>query len=195
MTSSDSSDSKDAKVQDELRSLSILAPALNTASDLFTRAINCLDESLKRLNVGLSAWVAFRKMADYLPPAYNQYEIGYCKIDGRWGLAIRHSWGNDAEDRHNIDGPWFFNDSPRDLRLASADKLPQLISALNEATIKATQRIQKKTNQVLELTRILNEVSDEEDSRLKPIGTPIMPPKTLVALIPPIDLTGNKGGK
>ncbi|HYL63240.1 MAG TPA: hypothetical protein VE077_11530, partial [Candidatus Methylomirabilis sp.] len=85
-------DSKITKLQTDFQNLSRTAAALNLASDHLTRGVAVLDEALKRLNVGLAVWVDFasREVDENDAGLYDVDQIGYCKVNGTWGLAIRH---------------------------------------------------------------------------------------------------------
>jgi len=146
-----SNDSKVAKIQIHFQALSQIASSLNTASDELTKTVSTLDESLKKLNVGLNVWVTFRSRGDDEPQMYDEDQIGYCKVNGVWGIALRRIWGDQIRDEHNGDGPWLFNDAAREMRLLSVDKIPEVIEELGKEASKVTKRIQEKTKEVREL--------------------------------------------
>jgi methyl-accepting chemotaxis protein len=156
-----SDDSKIAKVQTRFQELSTLASSLNTASDELTKVIGTLDEALKKLNVGLTVWVPSRVRGDETDHQfYDQDQIGYAKVSGTWGIVLRRIWGNEAfDDDHHEDGPWLFKDAPRELRLAAADKIPELIEALAKAASTTTREVQEKTKQVRELAAAIDQVA------------------------------------
>jgi prefoldin subunit 5 len=151
-------DSKIAKIQAHFQTLSTVAPTLNSASDELNRCVASLDESLKKLNAGLTVWVSFRSRG-VEEDEYDDDQIGYAKVDGKWGIAIRHIWGNYATEKFGDEGPWFFNDASRDLRLLAVDQLPELIEALGEEASKVTKRVQEKTKQVHELATAIEQVA------------------------------------
>jgi uncharacterized phage infection (PIP) family protein YhgE len=156
-----SDDSKIAKVQTRFQELSTLASSLNTASDEFTKIVGTLDEALKNLNIGLTVWVNFRtRDIAESSETYDVDQIGYSKIQGTWGLALRNIWGNEAYESHHEDGPWLFKDAPRELRLAAADKIPELIEALAKAASTTTKEVQEKTKQVRELAVAIDQVAN-----------------------------------
>jgi hypothetical protein len=159
-----SSDSKIEKIQTHFKALSSLAPTLNTASDELTKAVTVLDESFKKLNIGLTAWVTFRSRAVHpslTDEAYDHDQIGYGKVEGKWGIALRHVWGNYASEEFGGEGPWLFNDAPRELRLLGVDKIPELIEALDKEASETTKQVQEKTKQVRELASVIEEMASE----------------------------------
>jgi uncharacterized phage infection (PIP) family protein YhgE len=163
-----SSDSNTAKIQSNFQALSAVASSLNSASDEFTQVIGTLDEALKKLNIGLTVWVIFEDRGDeHDPSRYDCDQIGYSKVDGKWGIALRHIWGHEAFDAHNEDGPWSFKDAPREMRLRSADKIPELIKALSNEASSTTKKIQEKTKELRELAGAITPVSTEAKVKAK----------------------------
>jgi hypothetical protein len=159
-----SSDSKIEKVQKYFAALSSVATDLNTASDKLTKTVTVLDEALKKLNVGLSVWVTFRSRDDESEPeSYDDDQIGYCKVQGTWGIALRRIWGNPTFEVFHSDGPWLFNDAPRDLRLHGVDKIPELIEALGKEAFDFTNKIHKTTQEVHELAEVVAKMASERD--------------------------------
>src|SRR5260370_29189378 len=107
-----STDSKIQKIQTNFQALSAVASSLNTASDEFTRVVGALDEALKKLNIGLTVWVSFADRCPHDPSYYDVDQIGYHKVGSKWGIALRHIWGEEPFDNHEEEGPWLFSDAP-----------------------------------------------------------------------------------
>jgi hypothetical protein len=153
-----SDDPKIAKVQARFQELSSLASSLNTASDELTQIVNGLDEALKRLNIGLTVWVAFRfRGDDEEPQMYDQDQVGYAKVSGTWGIAVRRIWGDDSRDIFHEDGPWLFKDAPRELRIECLDQFPNVIEELAKVATATTKRVQEKTNQIRNLASAIGQ--------------------------------------
>jgi hypothetical protein len=161
-----SSDSKIQKAQASFQALSSVASSLNKASNELAGVVSVLDEALKKLNVGLTVWVTVRSRSDE-PQDYDDDQIGYDKINGKWGIALRHIWGNYDFDRHNQDGPWLFNDAPRELRLQCLEKIPELIDALNKEAVATTKKVYESTLIVRELTLAIEKTTGEQGSSSK----------------------------
>jgi prefoldin subunit 5 len=163
-------DSKTAKIQTNFQALTTVASSLNAASDELTQVIGVLDEALKKLNVGLTVWEIFEDLSDQREASqYDLNQIGYCKVSGKWGIALRHIWGHEAFDDHREDGPWLFNDAPRELRLRGIDKIPEVIEALAKEAFNTTRRIQEKTKDVRELARAITSVTTEAKAKAKSV--------------------------
>lgn len=155
-----SSDSNVEKAQTHFQELSSSASSLNAASDELTRVVSVLEEALSKLNIGLTVWVTFRSRAVH-PPEYDMDQIGYSKINGKWGIAIRHVWGDVQIDEHGEDAPDLFNNAPREMRLSSVDKIPELIEELGKQALETTKRVEQKTNEVRELASIIEKMANE----------------------------------
>jgi cell division septum initiation protein DivIVA len=162
------------KIQSHFQTLSNIASSLNAASDELTSSVKILSDSLKKLNVGLTVWVVFRTRIDDVPHLYDHDEIGYCKVGGEWGIALRSVNGNLARDEHNTESLYLFNDAPREMRLAAVDRLPALIEALAKEAFNTTKRVQQKAQQVRELAQAISNASVAEQptptQNVKPIS-------------------------
>ncbi len=164
-----SSDSKITKIQTHFKALSEASPSLNAASDELTKSVALLDDSLKKLNIGLAVWVTFLDHdVDERGDRYDVDQIGYCKVNGTWGIALRHIWGQEASDWHNEEGPWLFNDASREMRLYSVDKIPEVIEALARDALNTTKKIQEKAKEVRELATAIGPI--EVKGKLTPLA-------------------------
>jgi hypothetical protein len=163
-----SSDSKIEKVQKHFAALSSVASSLNEASDELTKVVTVLNEALKKLNVGLNAWVTFRTRGNdnQNPEAFDLDQIGYCKVNGAWGIALRHIWGNPIWDEYDAEGPWLFNDAPRELRLHGVDGIPQLIEELGKEASDTTKKVHEKTQEVRELAGVIEQIANEHEAQM-----------------------------
>jgi hypothetical protein len=80
--------------------------------------------------------------------SYESEEIGYAKVNGQWGIAIRRTFGReDSSDPDEVRNIWVFNDAPRESRLRAVEKLPQVIDELAKAAAKTTEILNKKLAQ------------------------------------------------
>lgn len=158
-----SNDSKIQDIHEHFMVLSAIASELNIASDELTKQIAVLDEALKKLNVGLTVWVKFSDHSNPAGEDYDLEQIGYTKLQGKWGISLRHIWGYWGDDDHaGEDGPWLFNDAPRDMRIRSVDKIPDVLRELSKEASNATKKIQEKTKEVHELAAAIGSVKTGE---------------------------------
>jgi len=162
--------SKAEKIQTHFQALSSAATSLNTASDELTKAVGVLDDALRKLNVGLPVWVTVSRWEDEL--RRGQDEIGYCKVNGKWGIALCRGWNDDAGGEDTIEGLWLFNDAPREVRLAGVDKLPEVIEALSKEAIETAKKVQEKTKEVRELAGAIEQIANAQKRGMKPPPTP-----------------------
>ncbi|MGA2428682.1 MAG: hypothetical protein ABSH13_09275 [Candidatus Acidiferrum sp.] len=167
-----STDPKFAKLQTHLQALATVSASLNASSDELTKNVSVIDEVLKRFNVGVPAWVTFRSRS-VEDDQYDDDQIGYCKVEGRWGLALRRIWGDYSLENFNQSGPWLFNDAPRELRLLSADKISEVIEELGKAASDTAKKVQQKAREVGELAAAISKaVTQEQPTRgpLEPVN-------------------------
>lgn len=188
-----SNDSKFEKVQTDFQALSVVASSLNSASDELSKVITVLDEALRKLNLGLTAWVDFDSHS-IEPGQFDDEQIGYSKVNGKWGIALQRVWGDTRDNDFDMEGPWLFNDAPREMRLKSVDAIPKLIEALSNAASEMTKKVQAKAQGVRELAGIIEQISSRSDAFAKHVRlvaeqaqspVPTTPPKQSPGLPPP----------
>ena len=160
MTSKDVPPSQ--RVATSFKQLSAAALDLNSASDELGKAISAVDTALKGLNLGVPTWVTIHGGEDeYLD--YWSRDVGYAKIDNKWGVALRSVSGNhNYPDEGSIES-WLFSDAPRWLRIEGIAKIPDLLEALIKKTEETTREIKlgiAEANQVASaITRAAEEVA------------------------------------
>jgi hypothetical protein len=120
--------------------LVVTARRLATASTQLSEAVAPLEAYLKELNLGVEAWV---------PSAAPEYEFGYAKVEGRWGVAIRET----AVSRFT----WLFAQAPRPARLAGLSAVPALLEQLNASALALALAIEDRLKQ--NRTRTLEEAA------------------------------------
>jgi hypothetical protein len=161
------------KTQLHFEALAESASSLNKASDELTKVVGNLDEALKKLNVGLTVWVNFASRGDDEEPwLYDEDQIGYCKVNGKWGFALQHVWGDNRDGDGGSEGPWLFNDAPREMRLKSVEKLPDVIGELAKAAFETTRRVQEKTAQVRALAGAIEQIANPDKKGVRPPAPP-----------------------
>jgi hypothetical protein len=134
-----------ASVSASYLELTKAAEVLNNVSDAFGEAVSQIDEALKKLNLGIAAWVIVHE--DLATPDDQTYiieEIGYSKVGGKWGIAIRLRTGLDGAHYDESSETWLFNEASRTLRLKAIEKLPELVNTLSLEAAKMTKQLQSK---------------------------------------------------
>ncbi|MFZ0821861.1 MAG: hypothetical protein WAM91_17490 [Candidatus Acidiferrales bacterium] len=146
----------------QFRALSAAATSLNKSSDELTQALGVLDSALKKLNLGLLVWVPFSHVAMEDPAEFDREEIGYAKVGGQWGIALRRIWGHSAADEFNLEGPWMFGEAPREMRIRAVDHIFELIAKLVQTASETTAKIQRKTSTARQLAATIAEIDLEQ---------------------------------
>src|SRR2546425_8222887 len=93
------------------------AATLSSASDELTKSVAALDAVLKRLNLGVDAWVEIHGSDDDGYGNYWSRDIGYAKVGRKWGIALRTTNGNHNSPENGDLEEWLFDDAPRWLRI------------------------------------------------------------------------------
>lgn len=135
------------RVSSSYQQLSAVAADLNAVSDALSKAVSDIDEGLKKLNLGITAWV--RVGSSYresdLDATYEYDELGYAKANGRWGIAIRSLSGDGNRPEYvETDGEYPFNEAPRASRLRAIECIPELLNKLNQEAAKVTKDLRAK---------------------------------------------------
>ena len=160
-------DSPISRVYTSFQQLSAAASTLNAISDQLGKVVSRLDSSFQKLNIGVSGWVKFNisRSGDGLQFWFD--EVGYDKVNGRWGLAIRSASGHEGMEEGSLyDGEWQFNDAPRTLRIDAVDKIPELFEKLTNEVQATTESVDRKLKKLQEFASAVSAVVDAE----KPVG-------------------------
>jgi DNA anti-recombination protein RmuC len=127
--------------------LSSIATDLNAVSDALGKAVSDIDEGLKKLNLGITAWVRVESShrASDQDGTYEYDELGYAKINGRWGIALRTRSGDDNNPEYiETDAERPFNEAARASRLRAIENIPELLNKLNQEAARVTKELQAK---------------------------------------------------
>jgi prefoldin subunit 5 len=139
-----------ARIASYYTQLSSVATELNAVSDELGKSISEIDAALKKLNLGISAWVVInsaRLDEDSGGDLHWTEEIGYAKVNGKWGISLR-TWESGLGDGDDNVEESLFNDAPRALRLAAIEKIPELLEKLSNEAVKTTQKLQSRLDDV-----------------------------------------------
>lgn len=152
------------RVSSSYKHLSTAANELNLVSDELGKFVGALDAALKKLNLGIATWIRLDSREDG-SGNYTKRDLGYAKIGGRWGIALRGMIGNhNAPDVSTME-EWLFNDAPRSLRIEAVEKLPDLFDNLTKEAEAATAQIKARTSLAEQLARILTETAAHQPMR------------------------------
>jgi prefoldin subunit 5 len=126
--------------------LCFAAADLNAVSDELGKSITDIDMVLKQLNLGISVWVKLYggDGVRYNDTSFWSRDLGYAKVDGKWGICLRKLEGDFSEPDEPAIEEWLFNEAPRSLRLEAIEKIPELLEKLSSEATKTTKEIRAK---------------------------------------------------
>jgi hypothetical protein len=159
-----SSESPSPEPSPEMRALGAFtqiadaAGVLNSVSDQLQQPVAIVEAALKRLNVGIETWIAFSRADDEDHDHVWLDEIGYGKLGGKWGVAIRQGHGDSCGD-WEYTGQWLFAEAPRALRLASIDKLPELLERLAAEAKKTADELNEKLAAATQIAKAIERLA------------------------------------
>ncbi len=145
------------------------AAELNAASDELAEPISSIDEALRKLNLGVSAWIRFRSISYDIENRYEYSEssyLGYAKVSQQWGLAIRSEATIDGLPQEEEE-VWRFSDAPRAYRLEAMEKLPELLDKLAETSGKTAARLRKTITLTKQVAETINRMAPSRPARRK----------------------------
>jgi hypothetical protein len=137
----DSSASKPPATPNNLWKLANAAQNLNELSDRLNDQVAQIENSLNKLNLGVSASVDVETTSSDGGMAVHCLRLGYGKVAGKWALTIDHFMDDDPENTYEL---WSFKDAPRDFRLKVIDRIPQLLDELVMTSTQLASNINEK---------------------------------------------------
>jgi hypothetical protein len=150
--------------------LKTVAADLNAASDELGRSIAEIDAVLKTLNLGITVWASMRQGSgdeSVGDMSYWSESIGYAKINGRWGISLNETYGDQGDGSEQASA-WLFNDAPRSLRLVAIDHIVTLLQKLSEEGQATTRKIREKLADAQEAAAAVKNAARIPRKRLAP---------------------------
>jgi hypothetical protein len=145
------------RVQHVFKQLSEVATDLNRASDELSKPIGVCEVSLKKLNLGVPAWVTTSKGTDERGEWWDR-GIGYTRLKGLWSISLRTRLGDQVTTEEEV---WAFNEAPRWLRIEAVAKLPELLDALLRQAQETTTKIRARIAQTNELAEAIRSAAED----------------------------------
>jgi len=140
--------SEDVSTPDQVvasfKKLEATAARLNKVSDDLGESITALDAVLKRLGLGVPAWTKIAGTYDNNTGYYWVRELGYAKVGGKWGIALRTRDGDASDPDHENVERWLFNDAPRAFRVEAIDYVPALLDELDKQADSIAEKLKGK---------------------------------------------------
>ena len=146
------------RVSKAFEALASSAAELNAVSDELAIPIQAIDTALQKLNLGVAVWVPFWTRRNNEHEYLSERSLGYGKISGDWGLAIRTYAGYYDDDDPSIE-EWQFSDAPRSYRLEAVAKIPDLLDKLSEASTKTARDLKIKVALTKQVATTINQLA------------------------------------
>ncbi len=148
-----------------LKTLAKVSADLNEASDRYTEELKTIEAELEKMNIGIEVWLdhALKETDweeeeketpqgdEYVKEYFHAWYLGYGKHQGQWRLLLyqyrqtpKPGWAKEAgmyEDTLVDKAPLL--DSSRDLRVASADHITDLLAKIGEEAKHKTEALRK----------------------------------------------------
>ena len=155
------------RVTEALPSLAATAANLNNASKELTEVIERLDGALQRLNLGVPAWVKVHGHSSPDNSASWSEELGYSKIEQKWGLTLRKTRNDHFLDEFEVLNEWPFNEAPRDLRIGAIGKIPRLLKELDRVAQMMAEEISESIDGTVPLVKAIEESAPPPQRAIK----------------------------
>jgi hypothetical protein len=120
----------------QVTALEKLSTRLYEDTDALTEGIRLVEDVLRRLSLGVEAWI----------PLDGDWDLGYAKYESSWRLVVL-SKSDELLLEH----------ASRVRRLAALEKLPELFDALTEEVRDTTERIKKALGTIQSLLQAQEE--------------------------------------
>jgi len=136
------------------------AEELNAASDQLGKPISIWEAILRKLNLGISAWVEISGNDE----GYYWWDrsVGYTKLKDTWGIAVRKRNGTGSGDPNEVEEEtWAFSEAPRWMRIEAVGKLPDLLEALLKQAEDTTNKIKTSIARACEFADALSKVAED----------------------------------
>ena len=165
-------DSLSPRVQQLLPSLAATAANLNEVSNKLSQLIERIDGALRRLNLGVPAWVTLEGGGQTFTGAMSFWreELGYIRNGRKWGLTLRRTEGWEGQDELEETETWAFNDAPRPLRIKAITKIPELIEKLDREASEMAERVSSSIDETVPLVEAIEVSAGPQRSIRKKVG-------------------------
>jgi hypothetical protein len=150
------------RVRHSFPKLKEAAALLSKESDRLNESANAFNAVLKKIGIGISAWVEFDGGSDDDAQVAWSMSLGYTKIGGKWGLAIRSSQ-QDFADPEPVVESWQFAEAPRGLRVAAAPSIPDLVDQLIKEVARTAKEVSQHSQNIEALTTTI--MAEAEESK------------------------------
>jgi len=148
------------RVKNAFPKLTEAAANINSASDELSKPIQEIESTLKALNLGVTVWHEMEGGRNQHDEIYWwSRDIGYTKVSGKWGIALRSASGDSGHPDDDSVDIWLFNDAPRHMRVLGTKHLADLIEAMVEAAHEMAKKIRTGSAEAEEIAATLRELA------------------------------------
>jgi hypothetical protein len=151
-----------ARLRSSYEKLSSSARSLNAGTDELTKLGTSFDAALKKLNLGIDAWIEMACGSNEMGTRSYYDQLGYAKISGKWAVGIRQVERDEHSGDEEVTQEWFFADAPRELRISAVNRMPELIQKLQEEAQRTSERINDTLENARAVLMALNEIGEPE---------------------------------
>ena len=140
----------------QLAELSRLAETLNKETDTYTDALAQLEKKLRKMNLGVEAWVCLKAVGTKGTPERGtsiDTMLGYAKTPDGWGFAVKDVRVENGLYEGYEDCPWenayeqgepkLLLKSSREVRMLAAQRIEYLLSELQTRMTEAIKSLQE----------------------------------------------------
>jgi hypothetical protein len=151
--------SRSERLSSAFKRLAATTKDLKAASDEFTKPISKIEQVLEPLQIRFATWQKLAGGEDNYG-GYWSRDVGYAKVEGKWGLAIRTVNGNHHWDEDQIE-MWRFHEAPSSMRIQALDQLPDLLEEIIKNAEKTSKKLREMTPEAQELASALTAAVEE----------------------------------
>ena len=143
---------------ESFQQLAQTASLLNAQTVRLAKVVDSLDEALKKLNLGVSAWILVTSWSTDLND-FDEEWFGYTKLKDKWGLAIKLVSGNLQHIDEASESILAFSDSKRETRIRAVKHIPDLLIELNKQAAMMTTSLAAETAAAEDIATMITGVS------------------------------------
>ena len=142
------------RITASFKNLVVSSDELVSATGDLQKVIDAFEKHLNSIKPHVATWHELSGN-DAPDGRYWHRDIGYAKVEGRWGIALRDVKGYySAPDDEDFE-VWLFKDAPQWMQIETVGKLPDLLDAIVKRTQDTTKKLRSKTEEARKLAEAL----------------------------------------
>jgi hypothetical protein len=153
------------ETQAKLQKLAAVARTLNDLSDQLSQQVAEIEVAVCKLNLGVPASVIAETSSTENGVRGHCVRLAFDKHAGRWGFQVEELTENlDYPDMDEYQA-WPFKDAPRDYRLKTVVRIPELLDALVTKSAEVASDITEKVGYAKQIAAALAPPSAEDSKK------------------------------